>query len=283
MLELIPEPCAWLALGFLDAAALGRVRGASKATRALAAYVDVALLVTAHDVDEARRCFPRSTHVSVLGTCGAGSLRGLRSVTFLLRGRASVPAIDAPRVAVFAHATTNLTISVSRHLVDLELSSTAFTAQCAAAIAVCTGLHTLRIPNSRVSTFHGLERITALDVSGAKKIPFLALPRLKKLKARGCSMRHGALAGAPMLEFIDVRGARVADYAGIRSLRLVYLDIGDAGLPWPHRGAETQKIDVCLADGAHWLLGPCARYELTTEHVPDVDRWCFDGTLARAF
>ena len=74
------------------------------------------------------------------------------------------------------------------------------------------------------------------------------------------------------LVHLDLRGARIMDYAGIRAVRLAYLDIGEALLPWAQRHAGGKKIDVCLADGARWAFGLSARYELTKEQLANVEK-----------
>ena len=276
------------------------VRAASRYMRAAVAELDVPLVVSPGEITKAREAFPRSTEITVKGTCEPELLRGMLFVTFLVSEKhATVPAVDAPRVAVRA-GSAEVTLTVSRRLVDLELHATDLTDDSCAALAQCAALRVLRVPHSRFGLLE-LPNITALDVSCAKRVPLLHMPNLQRLRARKCNIpenwfrclwppesgrsgqsgREGQehAQALPRLTHLDVRGARVADYAGIRAFRLAYLDIGEALLPWSQRDARTQKIDVCLADGAHWTFGPSARYEVTRAHLRDVENLCFDRKL----
>lgn len=227
-----------------------------------------------------------------------------------------VPGLDAERLVVgAAHSLTGgVVLSRSPNLRDLELRSMTLDARGVERIArACepTVLRTLRVSLSRV-TFGalgalGAMRLTALDVSGIRTIPKLEIPTLERLRARFTAMHPGALSALTSLTFLDVRGALVVDYAGARSHRLQYLDVGDAGLPCADRGCVAnqasgafgafgasgsagpepngfERVDVCLADGAHWRLGPCAaaRCDVAPAHVLLVTTLSLDRAMSRA-
>jgi hypothetical protein len=218
-----------------------------------------------------------------------------------------VPALDAARLVVASHGrnhSTRVVFARSPNLRDLELRSTTLDARVVGSIAGACELHSLRVSLSRVTlcAFGALGAIslTALDVSGFRTIPKLEIPTLERLRARLTSMHPGALVALGRLTYLDARGALVVDYAGARRHRLAYLDVGDAGLPWADRGSAPngpigpdptnwanglngfERIDVCLADGAHWRLGPCARYEVAPAHVPLVTTLSVDRASSRA-
>jgi len=306
MQTVLPLECTLLVVR--ASAHFALVRAVSRYMRAAVAELDVPLVVSPCQIKSAREAFPRSTEMTVNGTCEPELLRGMLKVTFLISEKqATVPALDAPRVAVRA-GSAEITLTVARRLVDLELHATDLTDDTCAALAQCAALRVLRVPHSRFGSLE-LPHITALDVSHARRVPLLDMPNLQRLRARKCVFREnwfrclwpdGPLRpegptspegresqrqrqALPRLTHLDVRGARVADYAGIRAFRLAYLDIGEALLPWSQREERTQKIDVCLADGAHWTFGPSARYEVTRAHLRDVEKLCFDRKLEREF
>jgi hypothetical protein len=128
----------------------------------------------------------------------------------------------------------------------------------------------------------GALSLTALDVSGFRTIPKLEIPTLERLRARFTAMQPGALSALTSLTYLDVRGAISTDYRGARSHRLVYLDVGDAGLPWSDRACAAMPVQVCLCDGAHWRVGPCAVSELASSHITLVTTLCLDRSLERA-
>lgn len=219
-----------------------------------------------------------------IGMWGSSGLGGLEIV---------VPGLDAERLVVgAAHALTGgVVLSRSPNLRDLELRSMTLDARGVERIArACepTVLRTLRVSLSRVTLGAlgalGAMRLTALDVSGIRTIPKLEIPTLERLRARFTAMQPGSLSALTSLTFLDVRGALVVDYAGARSHGLQYLDIGGSGLPWPDRWCDVMPVEVCLCDGAHWRVGPCAaaRYELASSHIALVTTMCLDRSLERA-
>jgi hypothetical protein len=152
--------------------------------------------------------------------------------------------------------------------------------------AACASVSTLRVSLSRIAPCAyaalGALRLTTLDISGVRSVPKLQIPTLKRLRARFSAMQPGALSALTSLTFLDVRGALLVDFRGARSHRLLYLDVGGSSLPWSDRACDAMPVDVCLCDGAHWRVGPCARYELSSSHISLVTTMCLDRSLERA-
>ena len=224
-----------------------------------------------------------------------------------------VPALDAERLVVgvsrdgqsplarvvFASRGTHTHTSASPwpNLRDLELRSTTLDERGVERIAGLRALRTLRVSLSRVTLGAfgalGALSLTALDVSGFRTIPKLEIPTLERLRARFTAMHPGALSALTSLTFLDVRSAISTDYRGARSHRLVYLDIGNAFLPLADRECAAMPVEVCLCDGAHWRVGPCAAgaaaaaataalSELASSHISLVTTLCLDRSLERA-
>ena len=289
MLRELPEPAVARVLEALAATASVRLaRLACAYVRDVSYTVDVALRVPTARLKEARALFPRSTRVTVIGgTEGLGCLKGVREIRLeMCVAECAVPALDAERLVVWAPLAASVELSAMPSLRDLELRSMTLDAVTVRGMAAACALHTLRVPLSRIVPCAyaalGALKLTRLDVSGVRTIPHLQLPTLERLRARFSAMQPGALSALTSLTFLDVRGALTVDYAGARSHALVYLDLGDAGLPWLDRACAAMPVQTCLCDGAHWRVGPCARYELASAHLAMVSRVCLDRSLERA-
>lgn len=286
MLRELPEPAVARVLEALASVRL--VRLACAYVREVSYTADVALRVPTARIKEARALFPRSTRMTVIGgTDGLEHLNGVRSVRLeMCVAECAVPALDAERLVVWAPLAGSVELAVMPSLRDLELRSMRLDAVAVRGMATACALHTLRVPLSRIApdayAALGLLALTTLDVSGIRAIPKLEIPTLERLRARFSAMQPGALSALTRLRFLDVRGALTVDYQGARSHRLYYLDLGDAGLPWGDRACAAMQVDVCLCDGAHWRVGPCARYELAAEQLSLVATLCLDRSLERA-
>jgi hypothetical protein len=290
MLLDLPEPAVARVLEALAATASVRpVRLACAYIRDVSYTADIALRVPTARVKEARALFPRSTRITVTGgTEGLGFLRGIRIVRIeMCVNTCAIPALDAERLVVWAPLASLVELEPMPALRDLELRSMMLDAVTVRGMATaCAGISTLRVPLSRIAPCAyaalGALKLTTLDVSGVRTIPKLEIPTLERLRARFSAMQPGALSALSSLVFLDLRGALCVDFAGARSHRLLYLDIGDAGLPWAERECDAQPVGVCLCDGAHWRVGPCARYELSSSHLRLVTTLCLDRSLERA-
>lgn len=287
MLRELPEPAVARVLEALASVRLARL--ACAYVRDVSYTVDVALRVPTARLKEARALFPRSTRITVTGGDeGLCFLKGARIVRIeMCVSECVIPALDAERLVVWAPLASLVEFEPMPCLRDLELRSMSLDAVSVRGMAAaCATVRTLRVPLSRIAPCAyaalGALNLTALDVSGVRTIPKLELPTLERLRARFSAMRPGALSALSSLVFLDVRGALSVDYAGARSHKLQYLDLGDAGLPWVERECDAQPVGVCLCDGAHWRVGPCARYELSSSHLRLVTTVCLDRSLARA-
>lgn len=291
MLRDLPEPAVARVLEVLAATASVRLARLSCAyVRDVSYTADIALRVPTARVKEARALFPRSTRITVTGgTEGLGCLKGVRTVRIeMCVAECTVPALDAERLVVWAPLAASVELATMPALRDLELRSMMFDAVSVRGMATaCVNVSTLRVPLSRIAPCAyaalGALKLTSLDVSGVRTIPKLQIPTLERLRARFSAMQPGALSALTSLVFLDVRGSLTVDYQGARSHRLLYLDIGDSGLPWSDRACAAMPVDVCLCDGAHWRVGPCARYELASSHISLVTTLCLDRSLERAF
>ena len=289
MLSELPEPAVARVLEALAATASVRLaRLACAYVRDVSYTVDVALRVPTARLKEARALFPRSTRVTVIGgTDGLECLKGVREIRLeMCVAECAVPALDAERLVVWAPLAASVELAAMPSLRDLELRSMTLDAVAVRGMATACALHTLRVPLSRIAPCAyaslGALKLTKLDISGIRTIPHLQLPTLERLRARFSAMKPGTLSALTSLVFLDVRGSILIDYQGARSHTLLYLDIGDSGIPWADRGCSAMQVGVCLCDGAHWRVGPCATYELSSAHLAMVSRVCLDRSLERA-
>lgn len=287
MLRDLPEPAVALVLEALASVRLARL--ACAYVRDVSYTVDVALRVPTARLKEARALFPRSTRVTVVGgTEGLGCLQDVREVRLeMCVAECAVPALDAERLLVWAPLSASVELSTMPALRDLELRSLMLDAVTVRGMATaCANVSTLRVSLSRIAPCAyaalGALKLTKLDVSGIRTIPQLKLPTLERLRARFSAMKPGTLSALTSLVFLDVRGAIMIDYQGARSHTLDYLDIGNGLVPWSHRACDAMPVGVCLCDGAHWRVGPCATYELASSHLTLVSRVCLDRSLERA-
>lgn len=290
MLLDLPEPAVARVLETLAATASVRLARLSCAyVRDVSYTADIALRVPTARLKEARALFPRSTRITVTGgTKGLGCLKGVRTVRLeMCVAECAVPALDAERLVVWAPLAASVELSTMPALRDLELRSMMLDAVAVRGMATaCVNVSTLRVSLSRIAPCAyaalGALKLTSLDISGIRTIPKLQLPTLERLRARFSAMQPGTLSALTSLVFLDVRGAILIDYQGARSHTLLYLDIGEAGLPWSDRACAAMPVGICLCDGAHWRVGPCARYELASSHISLVTTLCLDRSLERA-
>ena len=290
MLLDLPEPAVARVLETLAATASVRIARLSCAyVRDVSYTADIALRVPTARLKEARALFPRSTRVTVTGgTEGLGCLKGVRTVRLeMCVAECAVPALDAERLVVWAPLAASVELATMPALRDLELRSMMLDAVAVRGMATaCASVSTLRVPLSRIAPCAyaalGALKLTSLDLSGIRTVPKLQIPTLERLRARFSAMQPGTLSALTSLTYLDVRSAILIDFKGARSHRLLYLDIGEAGLPWADRGCDAMPVDVCLCDGAHWRVGPCARYELASSHITRVTTLCLDRSLERA-
>ena len=287
MLRELPEPAVARVLEALASVRLARL--ACAYVRDVSYTADVALRVPTARLKEARALFPRSTRVTVVGgTEGLACLKGVREIRLeMCVAECAVPALDAERLVVWAPLAASVELSTMPYLRDLELRSMTLDAVAVRGMATaCARVSTLRVSLSRIAPCAyaalGALKLTKLDISGIRTVPRLQLPTLERLRARFSAMQPGALSALTSLVFLDVRGSILIDYQGARSHTLLYLDIGDSGIPWADRGCSAMQVGVCLCDGAHWRVGPCARYELASSHISLVTTMCLDRSLERA-
>ena len=290
MLLDLPEPAVARVLETLAATASVRLARLSCAyVRDVSYTADIALRVPTARLKEARALFPRSTRITVTGgTEGLEHLKGVRTVRIeMCVAECAVPALDAERLVVWAPLAASVELATMPALRDLELRSMMLDAVAVRGMATaCVNVSTLRVPLSRIApgayAALGALKLTKLDISGIRTVPKLQIPTLERLRARFSAMQPGALSALTSLVFLDVRGSISIDYQGARSHTLLYLDVGDSGLPWSDRLCDAMPVDICLCDGAHWRVGPCARYELANSHITRVKTLCLDRSLERA-